>query len=49
MALPMNGTVFAVVALISQKKIINCVMPNKMAQNERMNLVKHIHIVQGKF
>ena len=49
MALPMNDTVFAVFALINKNLIINCVMTNKMAQNERTRLVKHIHIIQGKF
>ena len=31
------------------KNIINCVMKNKMASNERMCPVKHNHTIQGIF
>ena len=49
MALPMNDTVFAVFELIGKKFLINYVMTNKMAQNERISPVKHNHIIQDKF
>ena len=48
MTLPMYGTVFAFFALI-KSIMINCVMTNKMARNEHMNRVRHIHIIQGTF
>ena len=46
MTLPMYGTVFTFFAFI-EKKVINCVMTNKMARNQHMNPVRHIHIIQG--
>ena len=36
---------FAFFALINKKIIINGVMTNKMAWNESMSIIKHVHII----
>ena len=48
MTLPMYDTVFSGLHWLTNI-IINCAMTNKMAQNEYMRMVKHVHINQGKF
>ena len=45
MTLPMYGIVFAVFVSINKTNIANCVLANKMARDERMSQVKHIHTV----
>ena len=46
---PMYSTVFAVFALVNSTQIFNCVTIDKIAWNEHMSPVKHIHIIMGKF
>ena len=47
MALPMYNTVLRF-SHHQTKILINCVMANKMARNERMGLVKHIYIIHDE-
>ena len=48
MCFPMYDTGFVRFALINKRKIIYCVMTNKMVWSERMSPFKHVHIIMGK-
>ena len=41
----MYGAVLSFFALINRKNIIKCVLTNKMVWNERMAMIKHVHII----